>query len=99
MPGRGVISRGDSEETPMLDTLIKDALIIDGSGVPPHRGSVGIHDGRIVDVGETAGSGGGAASAREIVDAEGLAVMPGIIDAHTHYDAQLTWDPYADPSI
>ncbi|HEY0524584.1 MAG TPA: amidohydrolase family protein [Stellaceae bacterium] len=81
----------------MLDTLIKDALIFDGSGAPPRRGSIGIRDGRIVDGSETAGGGGSAA--REIVDAGDLALMPGIIDAHTHYDAQLTWDPYADPSI
>jgi N-acyl-D-aspartate/D-glutamate deacylase len=71
----------------MLDTLIKDALIVDGSGAPPRRGSIGIRDGRIVDVSDTAG--GGGAAAREVMDAGDLALMPGIIDAHTHYDAQL----------
>ncbi len=76
----------------MLDLRIDDALIYDGSGRAPQRGSVGVNDGRIVAVGAVEGE------AAERVDARGLALMPGIIDTHTHYDAQITWDPFVSPS-
>jgi N-acyl-D-amino-acid deacylase len=76
----------------MFDLVIRDAMLLDGRGSPPRRGGVAVKDGRIVEVGRILGS------AREIVDADGLALMPGIIDNHTHYDAQLTWDPWASPS-
>ncbi|MGE3865188.1 MAG: amidohydrolase family protein [Burkholderiaceae bacterium] len=75
----------------MNDLAIRNALILDGSGGPPQTGDVGVRDGRIISVG------GRAEAARETVDAAGLALMPGIIDSHTHLDAQLTWDPFADP--
>lgn len=76
----------------MLDLRIDNATIYDGSGATPHRGSVGVRDGRIFELGQFEGV------ARTQVDATGLALMPGIIDNHTHYDAQITWDPYANPS-
>jgi len=76
----------------MFDLVIRDALLLDGLGSPPKRGGVAVKDGRIVEVGRILGS------ARETVIADGLALMPGIIDNHTHYDAQLTWDPWASPS-
>jgi N-acyl-D-amino-acid deacylase len=76
----------------MFDLVIRDALLLDGLGSPPQRGGVAVKNGRIVEVGRILGA------ARETVDAEGLALMPGIIDNHTHYDAQLTWDPWASPS-
>jgi len=76
----------------MFDLVIRDALLLDGLGSPPKRGGVAVKDGRIVEVGRIPGS------ARETVIADGLALMPGIIDNHTHYDAQLTWDPWASPS-
>jgi N-acyl-D-amino-acid deacylase len=76
----------------MFDLVIRDALLLDGLGSPPKRGGVGVKDGRIVEVGRILGS------SRETVVADGLALMPGIIDNHTHYDAQLTWDPWASPS-
>ena len=76
----------------MLDLVIENAMIYDGAGGPPVRGSVAVKDGRIAAVGADAGAG------REVVDADGLALMPGIIDTHTHYDAQITWDPYVNPS-
>jgi N-acyl-D-aspartate/D-glutamate deacylase len=76
----------------MFDLVIRDALLIDGLGSPPRRGGVAVKDGRIVEIGRILGS------AREVVIADGLALMPGIIDNHTHYDAQLTWDPWASPS-
>ena len=76
----------------MLDLRIDNAAIYDGSGGDVQSGSVGVKDGRICEVGTFAGE------AHSRVDADGLALMPGIIDTHTHYDAQITWDPYANPS-
>ncbi len=76
----------------MLDLAIVNGTVIDGSGGPARLADVGVRNGRIVAVGQL-----GQASARTI-DAEGLVVTPGIIDLHTHYDAQLCWDPYASPS-
>src|SRR5687768_7533050 len=76
----------------MFDLVIHDAILLDGTGLPPRRGGVAVKDGRIVEVGYIAGA------ARATVEAEGLALMPGIIDNHTHYDAQITWDPWATPS-
>src|SRR5947209_7128810 len=77
----------------MLDLVLRGARIVDGSGAPAFDGAVGIRDGRIVSVGE------GAEPARETVEAGGLALMPGIVDVHTHYDAQVTWDPTLSPSV
>jgi N-acyl-D-aspartate/D-glutamate deacylase len=76
----------------MLDLVIRDAILLDGLGSPPSRGGVAVKDGRIVEIGRILGS------SRETINADGLALMPGIIDNHTHYDAQLTWDPWASPS-
>jgi N-acyl-D-amino-acid deacylase len=76
----------------MHDLIIDNATIYDGSGGPARRGSVAVRDGRITAVGTAQGHAG------ERIDAAGLALMPGIIDTHTHYDAQITWDPFANPS-
>ena len=76
----------------MHDLVIRNALLVDGLGSPPRRGDLAVKDGKILEVGET------SLSAKETVDADGLALMPGIIDNHTHYDAQITWDPWASPS-
>ena len=76
----------------MFDLVIRDAMLLDGLGSPPKRGGVAVKDGRIVEIGRILGS------SRETVIADDLALMPGIIDNHTHYDAQLTWDPWASPS-
>jgi N-acyl-D-aspartate/D-glutamate deacylase len=75
----------------MHDLVIRDALLLDGLGSPPGRGDVAVKDGKIREI-------GGKLSGKETLDADGLALMPGIIDNHTHYDAQITWDPWASPS-
>ena len=72
--------------------IIKSGHIYDGSGRPGFQGSIAIQSGKIVEVGSVTGS------ARRVIDAKGLAVSPGFIDPHTHYDAQFTWDPLAVPS-
>ena len=76
----------------MHDLLIRDALLLDGTGSAPVRGDLAVTQGRISAVGEI------KEPAKETLNADGLALMPGIIDNHTHYDAQLTWDPLASPS-
>jgi len=76
----------------MHDLVIRGALLLDGSGGAPKHGAVTVDKGRVVAVGEVSGT------ARELVEADGLALMPGIIDTHTHYDAQITWDSQASPS-
>ena len=76
----------------MHDLIIQNATLYDGLGRAPTHGSVAVKDGRIAAIGESLGA------AREVVDADGLALMPGIIDTHTHFDAQITWDPLVNPS-
>src|SRR5258706_5881531 len=77
----------------MLDILIRNARVIDGSGANAFESDVGVRDGAIVDVGHT------DEPSRKTVDAGGLALMPGIVDVHTHYDAQVTWDATLSPSV
>jgi N-acyl-D-amino-acid deacylase len=76
----------------MLDLLIRGASVVDGSGAPRRTVDVGIAGGRIASVGATGDK------ASRTVDAGGLALMPGIVDVHTHYDAQVTWDRTLSPS-
>lgn len=75
----------------MLDLLIRGARVVDGSGRPAFAGDVAVQSGRFVESAEK--------SARRVVDAGGLTLMPGIVDVHTHYDAQATWDATLSPSV
>jgi len=69
------------------DLLIKNGLIVDGSGMPAFRGDLGTKDGKIVEIGRLEGP------ATRTINADGRAVAPGFIDNHAHYDGQVTWDP------
>src|SRR5438046_9867286 len=76
----------------MLDTIIRGGNVVDGTGAAARQADVGIRDGRIVEMGRISDE------AAETIDADGLVVAPGFVDPHTHYDAQLFWDPAATPS-
>ena len=75
------------------DLVIRGGTIVDGTGVPKFKADLAVKDGRVAKISGRISAGG----ARE-VDASGCIVAPGAIDLHTHYDAQLNWDPYASLS-
>jgi N-acyl-D-amino-acid deacylase len=75
-----------------FDLLVKNGMIVDGSGLPRFRGDIGVKDGKIVEIGRLSGT------ARETLDAEGHVVAPGFVDGHTHMDAQIFWDPIGTSS-
>lgn len=74
---------------PEFDVLVKGGTVVDGTRSPRYMGDVGIKDGKIAKIGQLKPS-----DAKKTLDANGLVVAPGFIDLHTHYDAQLNWDPY-----
>jgi N-acyl-D-aspartate/D-glutamate deacylase len=74
---------------PELDVVLKDGLVIDGTGAQRYRADVGIRGGRIARIGRLR-----ASDAARVLDASSAIVAPGFVDLHTHYDAQLFWDPY-----
>jgi N-acyl-D-aspartate/D-glutamate deacylase len=82
-----------SAQTHDYDLIIRNGYVVDGSGLPRRRVDVGIRDGKVAKLAHLEGKTG----AQEI-DAKGMIVAPGIVDAHTHYDPQITFDPYATMS-
>src|SRR3954465_12597023 len=75
-----------------FDLVVRNGVVVDGTGLPRRRADVAVKDGRIAEVGFVEGSG-----TREL-DVDGRVVAPGIVDPHTHYDPQLTFEPYGTSS-
>lgn len=76
----------------MFDMLIRGGTLVDGSGASRRRADIGIVGDRIAEIGT------GLGGAKRVIDADGAIVTPGWVDVHTHYDGQVTWDPYLSPS-
>src|SRR5690242_18585913 len=76
----------------MHDLVIRNAMLFDGTGAPGRRASLAVAQGRIAEIDRDVGRG------RREIDGDGLTLAPGIIDTHTHYDAQITWDADLHPS-
>lgn len=76
----------------MYDLIIKGGTLIDGTGAASITSDVAIKDGCIVDIGKI------TSKANRAINADGLFVTPGWVDIHTHYDGQVSWDPYLSPS-
>jgi N-acyl-D-aspartate/D-glutamate deacylase len=78
---------------PELDLVIRGGTVVDGTRYPAFRADVGIRGGRIAKIGRV-----GSTEAKRTPDADGLIVAPGFVDLHTHYDAQIQWDPWCSIS-
>ena len=76
----------------MYDLIIKNGLIYDGKGSEPFEADIAISEDKIVSIGNI------EEDSIETIDAKGKIVTPGFVDIHTHYDGQVTWDPYLRPS-
>src|SRR6201988_5363699 len=74
------------------DLVIRNGIIVDGTGKPPYAGDVAVRNGKIAAVGKIDGSG------KQEIDATGKLVTPGFVDVHTHYDGQVTWEHTLAPS-
>src|SRR5436190_15965415 len=72
-----------------FDLALRGGSVVDGTGIPRYTADVAIRGGRIAEIGRV-----GAARARRALDVDGLIVAPGHVDLHTHYDAQIQWDPW-----
>ena len=75
------------------DLIIRNGLVVDGTGAPAKHADVAIKDGKILAVGESLDF-----SAQKTIDASGRLVTPGWVDIHTHFDGQILWDPYVTPA-
>jgi len=76
-----------------IDIHIKGGTVVDGTRTPRYKADVWIRDGKILQIGGTS-----PGAAKQTIDADGLIVAPGFVDLHTHYDAQIRWDPYCSIS-
>jgi len=76
----------------MHDLIIRGGTLVDGTGGQAFTADVAVKNGRVLEVGQI------SASAKRTIDADGLLVTPGWVDIHTHYDGQVSWDPYLSPS-
>src|SRR5580692_3593713 len=76
----------------MLDLVLRNGSVVDGTGAPAQHADIGVANGQVVEVGAVDGG------ARREIDLDGLVVIPGFVDLHTHYDAQVFWDPLLSPS-
>ena len=92
---RHALKRANSQqkELPMHDLVIRNGLVVDGTGAPARQADVAINDGVVAAIGEVNDLG------REEIDAQGMLVTPGFVDIHTHFDGQITWDPLLTPSF
>jgi N-acyl-D-aspartate/D-glutamate deacylase len=79
----------------MLDLIIVNGTLVDGTGAPGRKADIGVRDGLIAEI---AAPGGIGEDAKQTIDASGRIVCPGFVDVHTHYDAQVFWDPTLSPS-
>src|SRR4051795_5531963 len=82
----------EARRSPVFDLVVRRGRVVDGTGAPAFEADVAILNGRIVEIGEGLGRAGAE------IDAGGMVVAPGFIDVHTHYDAQVFWDPKLSPS-
>src|SRR5688572_33435402 len=80
----------------MVDLVVRNGNLVDGTGAAARMADVVVTDGRIAAV-EQAGT-ASTAGAKRVLEADGRLVTPGFVDVHTHYDAQVTWDPWVTPS-
>ena len=77
----------------MHELVIRGGTVVDGTGAPARTADVAIDAGVVTEVGDLNGT-----AAEHEIDADGLLVTPGVVDVHTHYDGQVTWDPLLTPS-
>src|ERR1700722_19825996 len=92
-PGDRGSMRVRAREGPMHDLVIRGGTVVAGTGAPSRTADVAVDDGIITEVGDLE-----SATAQRTIDADGLLVTPGVVDVHTHYDGQATWDPLLTPS-